>query len=145
MVKSQLQTLIELTENELDTAAKNLGRNIKARDQANEQLAMLIQYRGDYESKLQLNAKQGLNVAQFANFQAFIGKLDDAIDGQKKLILDAEYRVKIATQQWQELEKKRLSYEVLNKKNIKQEQIREGRRDQKQTDEAANRKLFYKS
>ncbi len=145
MVKSQLQTLIELTENELDTAAKNLGRMIKARDQANEQLTMLIQYRSDYELRLQQNAKQGLTVAQYANFQGFIGKLDEAIEGQKKLIVDAEYRVKTATQQWQEFEKKRLSYEVLNKKNIKQEQVRDNRRDQKQTDEAANRKLFYKS
>ncbi|MBC3880307.1 flagellar export protein FliJ [Undibacterium sp. LX40W] len=144
MVKSQLQTLIELAESELDVATKSLGRAVKAKDDADAQLTMLVQYRSDYEDKLQNHAQRGLNVAQFANFQAFIGKLDQAIEGQKKIIVDAEYRVKSATLHWQECEKKRLSYQVLIDKNQRQAQLKEAKRDQKQTDELATRTLFYK-
>jgi flagellar FliJ protein len=144
MANSALSTLIELAENEVENAAKNLGRMIKARDDANEQLNLLNQYRSDYELRFQSNAKQGLNVTQFTNFQAFIVKLDQAVDGQKKLIQDAEYRIEVAKKNWQECEKKRLSYKTLIDRNAASELKKENKRDQKQTDERATRALFYK-
>lgn len=144
MANSALSTLIELAENEVENAAKNLGRMIKARDDANEQLNLLNQYRSDYEIRFQSNAQQGLNVTQFTNFQAFIVKLDQAVDGQKKLIQDAEYRIEIAKKNWQECEKKRLSYKTLIDRNAVSELKKENKRDQKQTDERATRALFYK-
>lgn len=144
MANSALSTLIELAENEVENAAKNLGRMIKARDDANEQLNLLNQYRSDYELRFQSNATQGLNVTQFTNFQAFIVKLDQAVDGQKKLIQDAEYRIEIAKKNWQECEKKRLSYKTLIDRNAASELKKENKRDQKQTDERATRALFYK-
>lgn len=144
MANSALSTLIELAENEVENAAKNLGRMIKARDDANEQLNLLNQYRSDYEIRFQSNAQQGLNVTQFTNFQAFIVKLDQAVDGQKKLIQDAEYRIEIAKKNWQECEKKRLSYKTLIDRNAANELKKENKRDQKQTDERATRALFYK-
>lgn len=144
MANSALSTLIELAENEVENAARNLGRMIKARDDANEQLNLLNQYRSDYELRFQSNAKQGLNVTQFTNFQAFIVKLDQAVDGQKKLIQDAEYRIEVAKKNWQECEKKRLSYKTLIDRNAASELKKENKRDQKQTDERATRALFYK-
>ncbi|MBC3830216.1 flagellar export protein FliJ [Undibacterium amnicola] len=144
MASSALTTLIELAENDVENAAKNLGRMIKARDDANEQLKLLHQYRDDYEGRLQSNAQQGLSVTQFANFRAFIVKLDQAVDGQKKIILDAEYRIEVAKKAWQECEKKRLSYKTLIDRNAAVELKKENKRDQKQTDERATRTLFYK-
>lgn len=144
MAGSALNTLIELAENAVENAAKHLGRTIKAKDDANQQLEMLIQYRADYETRLQNNAQRGLSVTQFANFQGFIAKLDQAIDGQKKLIIDAEYKVELAKKFWQECEKKRLSYKTLINRNIATELKKENKRDQKQTDERATRTLFYK-
>jgi flagellar FliJ protein len=144
MAGSALSTLIELAENEVENAAKNLGRSIKAKDEATQQLGLLTQYRADYEARLQNNAQRGLTVSQYANFQGFIGKLDQAIEGQKKLIIDAEYRVEIAKKSWQECEKKRLSYKTLINRNIATELKKENKRDQKQTDERATRTLFYK-
>jgi flagellar FliJ protein len=144
MAGSALTTLIELAENDVENAAKNLGRMIKAKDDANEQLNLLSQYRDDYEARLLANAQQGLSVTQFANFQAFIVKLDQAIDGQKTIILDAEYRIEVAKKAWQECEKKRLSYQTLIDRNAALEVKKENKRDQKQTDERATRALFYK-
>ena len=144
MQKSSLSTLIELAEKALDDAAKNLGKAIRHKEDAENQLNLLIQYQADYENRLQNNALHGVSVSQFANFQAFIGKLDLAIDGQKKIIQDAQYKVEIATKQWQECEKKRLSFDTLLKKNERLQQAKENKRDQKQTDESATRSLFYK-
>lgn len=141
---SALNTLIELAQNEVENAAKYLGQTIKAKDDAIEQLGLLTQYRADYETRLQNNAQKGLSVTQFANFQGFIAKLDQAIEGQKKLVIDAEYKVDKAKKNWQACEKKRLSYQTLINRNIATELKKENKRDQKQTDERATRTLFYK-
>jgi flagellar FliJ protein len=144
MVASSLNTLIELAENDVENAAKHLGRTIKAKDEAVQQLEMLTQYRADYEARLQNSAQRGLTVSQYANFQGFIGKLDQAIEGQNKLIIDAEYKVELAKKLWQESEKKRLSYKTLINRATATELKKENKRDQKQTDERATRTLFYK-
>jgi flagellar FliJ protein len=144
MVASSLNTLIELAENDVENAAKHLGRTIKAKDEAVQQLEMLTQYRADYEARLQNSAQRGLTVSQYANFQGFIGKLDQAIEGQNKLIIDAEYKVELAKKLWQEAEKKRLSFKTLINRAAATELKKENKRDQKQTDERATRTLFYK-
>lgn len=145
MPKSALTTLVELAQKDVETAAKQLGFCIKLSNEAHEQLTLLTQYRSDYELRLQHNAQRGLNVIQYANFQSFIIKLDQAIEGQKKMIVDAEYKVDIAKRHWQEQEKKRLSYETLIKRQKHIAVQKELKRDQKQTDERALHALFYKN
>ena len=105
MSKTALSILIEIAAKEVTVAAKNLGYTIRAKQAADEQLNLLIQYRADYESRFEESAQQGLNVTQYTNFQSFIGNLDLAIDGQKKLILDAEYKITQARSEWQVCEK----------------------------------------
>lgn len=144
MNKSPLATLIELTEKDVDEAAKLLGIAIRHHGETEQQLVLLEQYRGDYIERMQHQLTQGLNVKQYMNFQAFIGKLDAAIDGQKKIIQDAQYRVELARNRWQEHEKKRLSYNTLNDRAQHQAHKTELKRDQKQTDEHATRNYFYK-
>jgi flagellar FliJ protein len=144
MNKSPLATLIELTEKDVDEAAKLLGIAIRHHGETEQQLVLLEQYRGDYLERMQQQLMQGLNVKQYMNFQAFIGKLDAAIDGQKKIIQDAQYRVDVARNRWQEHEKKRLSYNTLNDRAQYQAHQVELKRDQKQTDEHATRNFFYK-
>ncbi|MFZ6817456.1 flagellar export protein FliJ [Undibacterium sp. Ji22W] len=144
MASSALHTLIGLAVNDVETAAKNLGKCIKAREDANAQLSLLLQYRNDYVDRFQANAQRGLNVTQFTNFQGFINKLDLAIEGQKKIVADAEYKIDMAKKTWQECEKKRLSYKTLIDRNAAAETKKENKRDQKQTDERAGRTLFYK-
>jgi flagellar FliJ protein len=144
MNKSPLATLIELTEKDVDEAAKRLGIAIRHHGDTEQQLVLLEQYRGDYLDRMQQQLAQGLNVKQYMNFQAFIGKLDVAIDGQKKIIQDALYRVELARNHWQEHEKKRLSYNTLNDRALSQAHKTELKRDQKQTDEHATRNYFYK-
>ena len=145
MQKSALHTLIELAQKEVDAAAKQLGFCIKQSNDAHEQLTLLTQYRSDYELRLQSNAQRGLNVIQYANFQSFIIKLDQAIEGQKKIITDAEYKVDIAKRHWQEQEKKRLSFKTIVKRHQQIAVKKEAKQDQKQTDERATHALFYKN
>ena len=145
MKKATLDTLIEIAQKASDDAAKKLGRTIQAKVDSENQVNLLVQYRGDYEMRFQESSKIGLNVTQYMNFQSFIAKLDTAVDGQKRLIQDAEYKVEMAKKKWQETEKTRLSYQTLMNRDIANNHKKEAKQDQKQTDEHATRAFFYKS
>ncbi|MES2037580.1 MAG: flagellar export protein FliJ, partial [Pseudomonadota bacterium] len=88
-LKSPISTLIEITEKEVDDAAKLLGKAIRAHEDTEKKLNLLQQYRDDYAQRLQDGAAKGLTVSQYTNFLSFLAKLDSAIDGQKQVVMDA--------------------------------------------------------
>ena len=144
MQKSPISTLIEISIKISDEAAKRLGKAIQAHEETEKQLSLLLQYRDDYEARFQSGASQGISTTQYINFLSFINKLDGAVDGQKQIVGDAEYKIKLARNHWQESEKKRMSYNTLNNRANAAIEKKEGKREQKQMDEHAARSFFYK-
>lgn len=142
--KSPITTLIEIAEKDTDDAAKLLGKAIRAHQETETKLSLLLQYRDDYAQKFQDGAAKGLSAAQYGNFMSFIGKLDGAIEGQKQIVRDAENKIQLAKNAWQGNEKKRLSYDTLQQRTQNALNIKEAKQDQKQTDELAARSYFYK-
>jgi flagellar FliJ protein len=141
---SALDTLIELATQSTDEAAKRLGRAIRAGDDAQQKLQLLLQYRDDYASRLQEKMASGLTAAGYRNFQMFLGKLDDAINGQQRVIQDAQHRVQNERSAWQASERKRMSYDTLAARAQSAQLLKQARREQKQTDEFAARQLLFK-
>jgi flagellar FliJ protein len=141
---SALDTLIELATSETDEAAKRLGSALRAAGETEERLKLLMQYRDDYTSRLHAMMSSGLSAAGYRNFQMFLDKLDDAIDGQQKIVDDARKRVGEERSTWQASERKRMSYDTLATRAQKAEEVKEARREQKQTDEVATRQAHYK-
>jgi flagellar FliJ protein len=138
-----LETLIELATKDTDEAAKRLGRAIRAVEGEQQKLQLLMQYRDDYAARLQANAMSGLSIAGYRNFQFFLDKLEDAIKGQQKVIADVERRVNNERAAWQSSQRKRMSYGTLVNRAMGAQLLRQNRREQKQTDEFAARKLLY--
>ena len=141
---SALETLIELATSATDEAAKRLGHAIRATDKAEKKLALLQQYRNDYTARFQTKMAQGVSPMGFRNFQAFIEKLDAAIDGQQLLVREAENGVVREKGAWQASERKRMSYDTLANRAMKEEQQRDNKRDQKLNDEHAARQGQFK-
>jgi flagellar FliJ protein len=142
---SALDILIDLATKQSDEAAKRLGRAIKANGDATQKLAMLQQYREDYVVRFQAQmSSSGVTAAAHRNFQGFISKLDEAIAGQQRVVNDAERRVGMERTAWQGSERKRMSYDILADRKMKAQQLKDTRREQKQTDEFAARKLLDK-
>jgi flagellar FliJ protein len=139
-----LDVLIELASTESDEAAKRLGHAIRACQDTEEKLALLIQYREDYAARFQASLTSGLTAAGYRNFQLFMGKLEEAIDGQQRIVKEAQHQMTQQRSAWQASERKRMSYDTLATRAEKQEQQRENKRDQKQTDELAARQAFHK-
>lgn len=141
---SALQTLIELATTATDDAAKRLGHAIRAGEEAQNKLTMLMQYREEYAAQFQANLSAGLSAMDYQNFQLFMQKLDTAITGQQQVIAAAQNRIAQEQNAWREHERKRISYGTLATRAEKVTQQKEDKRNQKAMDEHAARQFFYK-
>lgn len=139
-----LETLIELATSQTDDAAKRLGRAIRACEDTEQKLALLLQYRDDYDARFKAGMTAGITAAGYRNFQLFMEKLDTAIAGQQQIVNDAKRRIQDERSQWQSCERKRMSYDTLATRAQQAEQRKESKRDQKLMDEHATRQANYK-
>ena len=137
---SVIETLIELTMQQSEEAAKRLGQATRQSEQAQEKLDLLRQYRQEYVEQLQAQLSQGLNVAGHANFLRFIQGLDRAILQQDAAVLQSQRLVERERESWREHERKRLSYGTLVQRARQDALHRANRQDQKQIDERAPRR-----
>jgi len=142
--QSALETLIELAQRETDDAAKRLGAALKAVEEAEQKLGMLLGYREDYAIRLEAAQVGGITPMAYRNFVAFMDKLDIAINGQREVIKHAQHKSGMEKAAWQACERKRLSYRTLNERAASEALRVENKRDQKQMDEHAARQAYYK-
>jgi flagellar FliJ protein len=142
--RSALDTLIELAQRDSDDAAKRLGAALQTAEETEQKLAMLLNYREDYARKLDAAQVAGITPLAYRNFVAFIGKLDNAINGQREVVKHAHHKSAIEKSAWQACERKRLSYRTLNERAAAEALRVENKRDQKQMDEHAARQAYYK-
>lgn len=140
---SALNTLIELATTDVDDAAARLGRAVRAVADAKEKLALLSGYQDDYANRFQSSMAGGFTPMAYRNFRAFMDKLDQAIAGQRHVITDSERRAEAERGKWRECERKRISYGALATRARSAEEKKVAKREQKETDELAARKLIY--
>jgi flagellar FliJ protein len=136
---SALETLVELAQRDCDAAAKRLGAALKAVEEAEQKLNMLLGYRQDYADRLDQAQMAGITPFAYANFVAFVGKLDNAINGQQEIVKHAKYKSELEKSTWQESERKRLSYRTLTERAAAEALRIENKRDQKMMDDHAAR------
>jgi flagellar FliJ protein len=141
---SALDTLIDLAQRESDAYAKRLGAALKAVDEGEQKLQMLLGYRDDYANRLDAAQMAGITPFAYQNFVAFLGKLDQAIDGQREVLKHARVKADMEKKGWQESERKRLSYRTLNERAALEALALENKRDQKMMDDHAARTARFK-
>lgn len=141
---SALTTLIELAQRDSDAAAKRLGVALKAAEDTEHKLKMLLGYRDDYALKLDAAQVKGITPLAYRNFVAFVDKLDHAIRGQREVVKHAHNKSALEKTAWQASERKRLSYRTLNERAAAEALKLDNKRDQKQMDEHAARQAYYK-
>jgi flagellar FliJ protein len=142
--RSQLETLMNLARRETDDAAKRLGAALKAVADAEQKYQMLLGYRDEYAKRFEAAQAAGITPMAYRNFQAFMEKLEVAVQGQQQMIKHAEHRSAQEKTAWQASERKRMSYSTLNDRAAAEALKLEAKRDQKQMDEHAARQTYYK-
>jgi flagellar FliJ protein len=142
--QSALETLIELAQRETDDAAKRLGVALKAVEESEQKLSMLLGYCDDYAIRLEAAQVAGITPMAYRNFVAFMAKLEIAVNGQREVIKHAQHKSGLEKTAWQASERKRLSYRTLNERAAMNALKLENKMDQKQMDEHAARQAYYK-
>src|SRR5690242_5292908 len=82
-----LQTLLDLSQLKLEESTRRLGELISGEQQASKRLALLTDYRDEYQNRFVEAARNGLTQDQWRNYQAFLGKIEAAI-GQARAIVE---------------------------------------------------------
>lgn len=136
-----IKTLIDLAQNDVDAAAKQLGRVQRERSDVQAQLESLVRYRDEYHANFSASAQNGMPAGNWRNFQAFIDTLDAAIEQQRRLLAAATSRVEAAKPEWQRQKQKLGSYEVLQARGDAAEARLAARREQRDADEHAAKML----
>ena len=115
------------------------------RPSAAEKLALLLQYRQEYLDQLQSQMRDGVAAAQLRNFQHFIGTLDDAIEQQRALTLQADTRLVQGRGDWQQTKRSLNSFDTLADRVRQQETAALNKREQRDSDEHTTRQFYQRT
>ena len=134
-----IPVLDKARENE-QAAAGVLADAATRQEGAGQKLAELEAYRNEYAEGLRYKTDAGLNALQMRDYQAFLGRLDEAIRQQRQILEGLQAEAEQARQGWLQ-EKRHLSALVkLNDKHRQREYADDERREQAETNEHALRR-----
>lgn len=135
-----LQPLLDLANTRTDEAARKLGELVAAERDVDQKLKMLEDYRHEYHERFLQAAREGLSPEAWRNYSAFIGKLDDAIGVQRKVVDQSRERTAEGQQAWLAQRTKLKAFDTLSQRHQQVVSRQEARQEQKQSDEHAARR-----
>lgn len=130
-----LQILLELTREKADEATRKLGALITEEQGARERLQLLESYRAEYLEKFRAAQSSGLSPQAWQNFQSFLGRLDEAVGQQTKIVAQANQKTSQGQQAWVEENRQAKALDTLAQRHQDKIQQAEIRAEQKLLDE----------
>jgi flagellar FliJ protein len=136
MTRSErIRPIKQLADDRERDAGRVVSRAQAALGAAEKQLADLIGYRADYV--VRQHESGAVDAARLQNFQAFLGRLEEAIRQQQAVVEDARRAADACAAEWRDrrIESAQLGKAVVR---LRAEELRLGeKRDQNATDERA--------
>lgn len=96
----KLQPLLDLSKLRLDEATRELGQLIAGEQEASRRLALLTQYRDEYQARFRAAAERGLGPAEWTNYGTFLARIDDAIVPAAQAVALNQQRTLAGKQDW---------------------------------------------
>ncbi len=135
-----LQSLLDHALHRME-AAERLLRMLKHKEAAAAgRLRELESYRDEYRLRLTGGGGRGMGIGLLRDFYGFLAKLDEAIAHQRHELEQASARWRQAHGQWLELRQKVRAYQALAARHAHDQNRRQERAEQRQTDETALRR-----
>ncbi|HAF43894.1 MAG TPA: flagellar export protein FliJ [Gallionellaceae bacterium] len=134
-----LQPLVQLAQQRNDAATKKLGLLNQQHQSAQAKLDALLQYRKDYQSQFQEEAKKGMAPADMRNFQDFIDRLDQAVKQQTAAIEKTKAGVQTGRTELMDTTRKMKSFDTLAQRHLDAEKKLEAKSEQRTQDEFTGR------
>ena len=139
-----LKTLREVAEIRTDTAAANLGTLMQNLQRQEAKLALLVQYRTEYQERLFEARRRGLDGLALRNFHDFLERLEHALTEQRTAVVHAKCSVERGRDEWRTLGQRSRAYDTLSQRFDSSEQRRAAAAEQKQQDDHAARLVGLK-
>ena len=135
MNPSVIQLLIDLADQKAKAASIALASALKNEQSSKEKSNTLYQFANQYEDNLSRKALSGISISEYRNTRQFITNIEKIAVQQSAYIQFAKDAVTQRQADFREIEKKRLIYEILQKKQIKLATARANQREQANSDE----------
>jgi flagellar FliJ protein len=139
MDNASLNTLMEIATAARDAAMARHAQMERQADQARRNLAVLRGYAGDYAQRGKAQPGDGLDPAAQANWRAFLARLQQAQAAQAAEVERCEHAAAAAGDESAQCQRKLKSLQALARRRAEEAARIEARRDQKHTDEIAQR------
>ena len=139
MNPATLHTLIELAKGKCDAAQVRYAASQRALEQARAHLATLRQYATEYDERARCRPGDSRDPSAEVNQLVFLERLQQAIAVQEKELEARERAAAAAAADLALCLRKRKSLETLDSRRVERERRTQARRDQKSTDESAQR------
>jgi len=134
-----LQLMMQREQQHCDQAQSALQRADESARRAREQCRQLVAYRGEYEARWSAQFNQGGTMDILICYRSFMQRLDQAVTVQKRQAEMAERQLAQARQLLMACERRLASVRKLLERRIAELAQLGRRREQKQTDEQAQR------
>ncbi len=134
---TMVNTLLDVARRRTDHAARSLASLHAKEHDAEQQLEVLLAYRDEYFARFQASAAKGVAHDTLRNFQAFMQKLDAAIEEQRKVVTDTRHGVHAGQSRWRAEHQRLKSYGILEQRDKAAETRRLRWREQQEQDEHA--------
>ncbi|CAL95336.1 flagellar export protein FliJ [Azoarcus olearius] len=138
--KFPLQPLLDLANTRMDEAARRLGELIASERDGQKKLEMLQGYRDEYHGRFMEAVRNGIGPDAWRNFSAFIGKLDDAIATQRKIVEQSRDRTAQGQEIWLAQRNRVKAFDTLSQRHQAGVARQEAKREQKLSDEHTARR-----
>ena len=131
--------LKQVAQHTTDGSAKRLSDLARRRQAAQQQLQMLLDYRADYQARLESATRNGIRGEGLRNFSAFLVNLEVAIEQQSNVLTTLQEDVFVATTAWKKDQRRVDSYQVLDERQATAQRKSDNRVQQGLQDEMATR------
>lgn len=131
-----VQTLVDDTERRLATSLATHERRVT---EAQGKLNELVRYKGEYEKQFTQRAGGGIAATDLRDYQAFLARLGEAIRQQQGIVQRTATERDLERGRWQEAARRvKAIGHVVTQWQVEERRIVD-RRDQRETDERAQR------
>jgi len=137
-----LQTLLDLSQLRMDEAGRRLSQLLASEQEAGARVALLQDYRAEYQQRFVAAASAGIGRDAMNNFQSFLCRLDEAIAQAQTLAEQSKQRTAAGQREWLGQRVQVKAYDTLSARHIEREQRSANRQEQKLQDEHAARGHF---
>lgn len=137
-----LKPLQELTRSKLDAVTRELGHLIAHEQNGAQQLEHLQSYRAEYELRLREALDAGIGVEAYRNYNAFLTRIDQAIDIQRKKLDLLRHNTLAGQQAWVQHRNRNQAFDALHQRHLTTQARLESKQEQAFSDEHATRRVW---